>query len=65
MYCILAEVINLKDEPRAVVNRISKKKAYPAYHMNKQHWYTVLLDESLEDKEIITLIKTSFEMVNS
>ena len=33
--------------------------------MNKQHWYTVLLDESLEDEEIITLVKTSFEIVNS
>lgn len=61
----LAEVINLKDEPKAIVNRISEKKAYPAYHMNKQHWYTVLLDESLEDEEIITLVKTSFEIVNS
>ncbi len=59
-----AEVINLKDEPKAVSARISEKTAYPAYHMNKKHWYTVLLDESLEDEEMINLIKTSFEIVN-
>ena len=59
-----AEVINLKDEPKAVSARIGEKKAYPAYHMNKQHWYTVLLDESLTDTEIISLIQTSFALVN-
>ena len=60
----LAEVINLKDEPKAVTARINEKKACPAYHMNKQHWYTVLLDESLADDEIINLVKTSFGIVN-
>ncbi len=60
----LAEVINLKDEPKAVTARINEKKAYPAYHMNKKHWYTVLLNESLTDDEIINLVKTSFEIVN-
>lgn len=60
----LAEVINLKDEPKAVTARINEKKAYPAYHMNKQHWYTVLLDDSLDDEEIIKLVRTSFEIVN-
>lgn len=61
----LAEVINLKDEPKAVTARINEKKAYRAYHMNKQHWYTVLLDESLEDDEIINMVKISFKIVNS
>jgi predicted DNA-binding protein (MmcQ/YjbR family) len=32
--------------------------------MNKQHWYTVLLDDSLDDEEIIKLVRTSFEIVN-
>ena len=61
----LAEVINLKDEPEAVTARINEKKAYPAYHMNKQHWYTVLLDDRLADDEMINLIKISFKIVNS
>lgn len=59
-----AEVINLKDEPKAVASRIGEKNAYPAYHMNKRHWYTLLLDESLEDEEIESLVMTSFDIVN-
>ncbi len=61
----MAEVINLKDEPKAVTARINEKKAYPAYHMNKQHWYTILLDESMDDNEIVSLIQTSFAIVDS
>ena len=36
----------------------------PAVHQ-EQHWYTILLDETLTDDEIITLVKTSFEIVDS
>ena len=61
----IAEVINLKDEPKTVAARIAEKKAFPAYHMNKQHWYTVLLDNSLTDAEILSFVKTSYDIVNA
>ena len=32
----------------------------PAYHMNKEHWISVILDGSMTDEEIIPLIAESF-----
>ena len=60
----VAEVINLKDEPKKVSERVDGKNAFPAYHMNKQHWYTLFLDERLSDDEIVDLIEKSYVLVN-
>ena len=32
----------------------------PAYHMNKEHWISVILDGTMTDDEIIPLIEDSF-----
>ncbi len=32
----------------------------PAYHMNKTHWLSIILDGSMEEKEIIALLSDSF-----
>ena len=32
----------------------------PAYHMNKEHWISVILDGTMSDDEIIPLIEDSF-----
>ncbi len=34
----------------------------PAYHMNKQHWVTVILDDSLPDSVLFPLIFSSYEL---
>lgn len=60
----VVEVINLKDEPKIVNNRVDGKNAFPAYHMNKQHWYTLFLDGRLSDDEIVGLIEKSYALVN-
>lgn len=59
------EVINLKNESKAVTAFIKEQRAFPAYHMNKQCWYSIFLDESLSDDEIISLIDISYALVNS
>ena len=61
----LAEIINLKDEPRAVADRINERKAFPAYHMNKKNWYSVFMDGSLTDEKIAAFIEKSYRLVNS
>lgn len=33
----------------------------PAYHMNKQHWITVLLDGSVDELKVLDLIDMSFQ----
>lgn len=60
----VVEVINLKDEPKFVSERVDGKNYYPAYHMNKQHWYTLFLDEKISDDVIITLVEKSYTLVN-
>ena len=35
----------------------------PGYHMNKDHWNTVLLDGSVSEEELLTWIDESYELV--
>ena len=54
-------VINLKiDDPFFRDMLIQQKGILPAYHMNKQHWITVLLDETVPKDTVYNLIETSF-----
>ena len=53
-------VINLKCEPAAFDLR-KKKGVYPAYHMNKEHWITVVLKEA-EEEDIKFLTDISFNL---
>ena len=53
------DVINVRiDENRReeIIDRVS---IYPSYHMNKQKWVSILLDESLEDEAVMTYIDYS------
>ena len=59
-----AEIINLKDDPERVRSRIEAGEALPAYHMNKQHWYTVILDDTIPDDKIAALIENSYALVS-
>ena len=60
----MVEVINLKDTPECVTQHIETQIAYPAYHMNKTNWYSLILDEHLSDEEIIKFIHTSYMLVD-
>ncbi len=54
-------VINLKiDDLMFRDTLIQQEGIMPAYHMNKQHWITVLLDGSVPEKMIYNLLEMSF-----
>ena len=36
----------------------------PAYHMNKKHWNTVILDGSVPEDAVKQMIEDSFELVD-
>lgn len=56
--------INLKCDPLLAIElRERYSSVTPGYHMNKKHWNTVLLDGSIPDKEILSWIDHSYEMV--
>lgn len=54
------EVIDLKLDDD-VEKYLSKPNFYPAYHMNKKHWITIILDEALKDESIEKLIDISYK----
>ena len=54
------EVIDLKANPNFIENNIDNKKYFPAYHMNKKHWYTICLDGSVTVEEIYKRINESY-----
>ncbi|MEO7081416.1 MAG: MmcQ/YjbR family DNA-binding protein [Flavobacteriales bacterium] len=58
------ESVNLKCDPeRAVELREYHEGITPGYHMNKQHWNTVLTDGSVKDALIQELLDHSYSLV--
>lgn len=58
-----AEVVNLKASPENIDRIIDSKSVFPAYHMNKKNWFTVVLDGSISDSEIFSFIDDSYFIV--
>lgn len=55
------EIIDLKfDKGQALDFAESTTGIYPAYHMNKQNWITIVLDGTIDDAELFRLIDKSF-----
>ena len=42
---------------------LSTKGFFPAYHMNKNHWISIVLDGSISDDQIIPLLELSYDSV--
>ncbi|MBC8570323.1 MmcQ/YjbR family DNA-binding protein [Zongyangia hominis] len=57
--------LNLKCEPmRADFLRRAYLAVIPAYHMNKVHWNSVILDGSVPEEEIESMITHSYELTS-
>lgn len=55
--------INLKSEPmQAEFLRSVYASVIPAYHMNKIHWNSVILDGSVPEEELYSMIEDSFNL---
>lgn len=60
----LFESVNLKCDPeRAIELREQYPGITPGYHMNKQHWNTVVCDGSVPDKLLFELAEHSHALV--
>ena len=58
--------INLKCDPEETqILRSMHQSIIPGYHMNKEHWNTVILDGSLPDELIYKMIDDSYNLVVS
>jgi predicted DNA-binding protein (MmcQ/YjbR family) len=58
--------VSVKCEPELAVElRNSYPAIRPGYHLNKRHWNTVTLDDSLPDQFVRDLIEDSYDLVVS
>ncbi len=56
------DIIDIKCRPELIGALRQNAGFLPAYHMNKEHWLTIVLDGSVPAREIYTLIDLSFEL---
>lgn len=60
------DVVNLKTGDMLFQDMLIQEPGImPAYHMNKQHWITVLLDGSVAESRVLDLIDISFQATAS
>ena len=57
------DVLNVKLNPELIESLIDKKHFFPAYHMNKKYWITILLDSYTDLNLVKSLIDESFNLV--
>ncbi len=55
----IIEIINLKLEPSLISSLIDNKHFFPAYHMNKINWLSIILEGNIKDEIIFDLIDKS------
>lgn len=57
------EVFNLKAVKERLPALLARTGIYPAWHMNKQSWLTIILDDTLPDADIHPLLAASHASV--
>ena len=58
--------INIKCEPEKAINLREKYEAVkPGFHMNKKHWNTIAINDSISDFELKKWIDDSYNLVVS
>ena len=56
-------VMNVKCSTIMIGSLLSTKGFLPAYHMNKNHWISIVLDNSVPDDQITPLLELSYDSV--
>jgi len=56
------DILDVKCPPEMNGGFRQEKGFFPAYHMNKEHWITILLDGSVESEKIKQLINLSYDL---
>lgn len=59
------DIINLKCEPITRECLLAEGRCFPAYHMNKQKWISIILDNNIDFKTLCNIIDESYNIINS
>ena len=57
------DVMDIKCSAIMIGSLLSTKGFLPAYHMNKNHWISIVLDNSIPDDQITPLLELSYDSV--
>lgn len=57
---VAAQIFDLKCAPLMIGSLLDGERFFPGYHMNKEHWITVLPDGSVPAAEIFPLIDLNY-----
>lgn len=58
----VVDIVNVKVAPELAGSLRLKTGVYPAYHMNKEHWITIMLDGKFNSDELELLIDDSYRL---
>ncbi|RDU62062.1 hypothetical protein CQA53_09600 [Helicobacter didelphidarum] len=59
----LVEIVNLKLDPQDVLAFVDNQKCFKAYHMNKKHWISILLEgDTLSLQELCGFLDESYAL---
>lgn len=56
------EILDLRMAPETLLQLTDRVKYFPGFHMNKKHWVTLLLDDTLDIGEICRRIDDSYQL---
>ena len=57
------DIINVKCEPDMVGVLIETYGFLPGYHMNKEHWITMLMDGTVSEAKILDFLDMSYDLM--
>ncbi len=58
----ILDILNVKCDKLMLGSFLQQEGFYPAYHMNKTSWVTILLDEKADPNKIKFLIDASYKL---
>ena len=60
----LVDIMDVKCDPEMISMIIQTYGFLPGYHMNKQHWITILLEGSVSEAKILDFLDMSYDLID-
>ena len=59
------DILDVKCDPEMTSMIIQTYGFLPGYHMNKQHWITILLDGSVSEAKTLDFLDMSYDLIDN
>ena len=56
------DIVNVKCDPDMKYSFLDGVGIFPAYHMSKRHWITIVLDSRVDEEKIKWLLEVSYDL---